>query len=232
MRKGAAAPGTASGAAQGKRLPQHDEARERLGCSQDKAAAPCKFFILVCVPPTDICGLHMCPAPVLLTAEETCPGCIACPKVQENMHAGPTSAEERNISRVSLNRSVAQDVSEIAVELGFPSCSVDRFVADPETGVILPNPAIVPNFTQLTPPEGHDWIYPFATLPHYHSQNAGPWCARLLALPQHFTLPRVCSHRHTREADLVSAAQVCVPDVEEQHEHCAHHRTGGRSICV
>lgn len=63
------------------------------------------------------------------------------------------------------------------MELGFPACSVDRFVADPESGMTLPNPAIVPNFTHLVPPEGHDWIYPFTTLPHYHSQNAGPWCA-------------------------------------------------------
>ena len=75
--------------------------------------------------------------------------------------------------------SAAQDLSEIAVELGIPACSVDRFVADPESGMTLPNPAIVPNFTHLVPPEGHDWIYPFTTLPHYHSQNAGPWCRAL-----------------------------------------------------
>ncbi|CAL5229778.1 g13167 [Coccomyxa viridis] len=67
------------------------------------------------------------------------------------------------------------DMSEIAVELGFPSCSVDRFVADPESGITLPNPALVPNFTRAQAPEGHDWIYPFTTQPHYQSQNAGPW---------------------------------------------------------
>lgn len=66
-------------------------------------------------------------------------------------------------------------MSEIAVELGFPSCSVDRFVSDPETGMTLPNPALVPNFTQPEPPEGHEWIYPYASQPHYQSQNAGPW---------------------------------------------------------
>ena len=68
-----------------------------------------------------------------------------------------------------------QDMSEIAVELGFPSCSVDRFVADPESGITLPNPALVPNFTRTVAPEGHEWIYPFTTQPHYQSQNAGPW---------------------------------------------------------
>ena len=68
-----------------------------------------------------------------------------------------------------------QDMSEIAVELGFPACSVDRFVADPESGITLPNPALVPNFTRAEPPEGHEWIYPFTTQPHYQSQNAGPW---------------------------------------------------------
>lgn len=68
-----------------------------------------------------------------------------------------------------------QDVSEIAVELGFPSCSVDQFVAEPESGMTLPNPAIVPNFSQPLPPEGHEWIYPYTTQPHYLSQNAGPW---------------------------------------------------------
>ena len=70
-----------------------------------------------------------------------------------------------------------QDMSEIAVELGFPACSVDRFVADPESGITLPNPALVPNHTRADPPEGHDWIYPYTTQPHYQSQNAGPWCA-------------------------------------------------------
>lgn len=73
-----------------------------------------------------------------------------------------------------------QDMSEIAVELGFPACSVDRFVADPESGITLPNPALVPNHTRADPPEGHDWIYPYTTQPHYQSQNAGPWCAALL----------------------------------------------------
>ena len=68
-----------------------------------------------------------------------------------------------------------QDMSEIAVELGFPACSVDRFVADPESGITLPNPALVPNFTRSDPPEGHSWIYPYTTQPHYQSQNAGPW---------------------------------------------------------
>ncbi len=48
-------------------------------------------------------------------------------------------------------------------------------MADPESGVTLPNPALAPNFTRSAAPEGHDTIYPFATLPHYHSQNAGPW---------------------------------------------------------
>ena len=78
------------------------------------------------------------------------------------------------------------------MELGFPACSVDRFVADPESGMTLPNPAIVPNFTHLVPPEGHDWIYPFTTLPHYHSQNAGPWCAAPRAMHYRRAMHHAC----------------------------------------
>lgn len=77
--------------------------------------------------------------------------------------------------QISKSYFLLQDVSEIAVELGFPSCSVDQFVAEPESGMTLPNPAIVPNFSQPIPPEGHEWIYPYTTQPHYLSQNAGPW---------------------------------------------------------
>ena len=62
------------------------------------------------------------------------------------------------------------------MELGFPACSVDRFVADPESGITLPNPALVPNFTRgRTRPRATSWIYPYTTQPHYQSQNAGPW---------------------------------------------------------
>ncbi|EIE21518.1 hypothetical protein COCSUDRAFT_66927 [Coccomyxa subellipsoidea C-169] len=95
------------------------------------------------------------------------------------------------------------DVSEIAVELGFPSCSVDQFVADPESGMTLPNPAIVPNFSQPVPPEGHKWIYPYTTQPHYLSQNAGPWYV------YHTLRNSVNSVRTIAEADVVYVYDYC-----------------------
>ncbi|CAL8469510.1 g9051 [Coccomyxa elongata] len=95
------------------------------------------------------------------------------------------------------------DVSEVAVELGFPSCSVDQFVADPESGMTLPNPAIVPNFSQPIPPKGHEWIYPYSTQPHYLSQNAGPWYV------YHTLRNSVNSVRTIAEADVVYVYDYC-----------------------
>ena len=53
----------------------------------------------------------------------------------------------------------------------------ELLVADPENGIILPNPQpIFPNGTVPEAPPHHGWMYPYTTMPHYHSQNAGPWC--------------------------------------------------------
>ncbi|CAL8469167.1 g8708 [Coccomyxa elongata] len=68
------------------------------------------------------------------------------------------------------------DVSEIAQELGLPTCSDERLATDPETGMVLPNPGrVAPEAVIPEPPPDHEWIYPYSVAPHYHSQNAGPW---------------------------------------------------------
>jgi hypothetical protein len=47
--------------------------------------------------------------------------------------------------------------------------------------MVLPNPGVVaPEAVIPEPPLGHEWIYPYSVAPHYHSQNAGPWCAETL----------------------------------------------------
>ena len=51
-------------------------------------------------------------------------------------------------------------------------------MSDPETGMMLPDPKFVaPNATIPEAAAGTEWIYPYTSSPHYHSQNAGPWCA-------------------------------------------------------
>ena len=53
----------------------------------------------------------------------------------------------------------------------------ERLATDPETGMVLPNPAkVAPKATIPDAPPDHEWIYPYSIGPHYHSQNAGPWC--------------------------------------------------------
>lgn len=43
--------------------------------------------------------------------------------------------------------------------------------------MVLPNPAkVAPEATIPDAPPDHEWIYPYSIGPHYHSQNAGPWC--------------------------------------------------------
>ena len=101
--------------------------------------------------------------------------------MEEQAHPGagvPGSARSA-LSRFAPTKIFMLNVSEVAAQLGLPTCSEDLFVTDPEALIVLPNPALVPNFTAdpPTPPPGHDWIYPYASSPHYTSQNAGPWCA-------------------------------------------------------
>ena len=44
--------------------------------------------------------------------------------------------------------------------------------------MMLPDPKFVaPNATIPEAAAGTEWIYPYTASPHYHSQNAGPWCA-------------------------------------------------------
>lgn len=159
------------------------------GCGKNRNA-PCKFFVLV-IPPQ---GLPLVPGLKTICSSvgnlsDRCTQCLAMNAYRLLVRQEPPQAaifKDCKLhamvmgSQVSMPvswRQVArvQDVSEVAVELGFPSCSVDQFVADPESGMTLPNPAIVPNFSQPIPPEGHEWIYPYSTQPHYLSQNAGPW---------------------------------------------------------
>ena len=101
--------------------------------------------------------------------------------MEEQAHPGasvPGSARSA-LSRFAPTKIFVLNVSEVAAQLGLPTCSEDLFVTDPEALIVLPNPALVPNFTTdpPPPPPGHEWIYPYASSPHYTSQNAGPWCA-------------------------------------------------------
>lgn len=58
--------------------------------------------------------------------------------------------------------------------LGYPKCEVKRFVTDPEFGTILPNASyLVPKFNFTPPMEQYTGMYPFFSLPHHESLNAG-----------------------------------------------------------
>lgn len=174
----------AAGSQEGKGAKGKPAGAAGAGCRTNRNA-PCKFFILVSLH--FVLSLFLLPVGITFCIVSTtvspasCFHCcsLSCPVLPFERHPGvfldlacPVCDRQRKIDWRML-----QDVSEIAVELGFPACSVDRFVADPESGMTLPNPAIVPNFSQPIPPEGHEWIYPYSTQPHYLSQNAGPWCA-------------------------------------------------------
>ena len=80
-------------------------------------------------------------------------------------------------ARLAHTKVFVLNISEVAAELGLPTCSEDDLVTDPEALIVLPHPSLTPNFTAERPeaPEGHEWIYPYAHSPHCNSQNAGPW---------------------------------------------------------
>ncbi|KAK9822652.1 hypothetical protein WJX81_003745 [Elliptochloris bilobata] len=96
---------------------------------------------------------------------------------QAHPGAGVPGSAHSALSRFAHTKVFVLNVSEVAAELGLPTCSEDLFVTDPEALIVLPNPALVPNLTANPPepPPGHEWIYPYASSPHYNSQNAGPW---------------------------------------------------------
>lgn len=69
------------------------------------------------------------------------------------------------------------DISEMAHFLGYPRCDVNRFVTDPEFGTILPNAThLLPKFNSTPPMEQYNNMYPFHSLPHHESLNAGSTC--------------------------------------------------------
>jgi hypothetical protein len=68
------------------------------------------------------------------------------------------------------------DISEMAHVLGYPKCEPERFVTDPEFGTILPNASyLMPKANLTAPMAQYVGMYPFHSLPHYESLNAGKW---------------------------------------------------------
>ena len=101
------------------------------------------------------------------------------PERNATAHNGVPGSARSMPARLAHTKVFVLNISEVAAELGLPTCSEDDVVTDPEALIVLPHPSLTPNFTAEPPepPEGHEWIYPYAHSPHYNSQNAGPWSA-------------------------------------------------------